>query len=141
MFNGIANIASTVGNILGKFLPMSDEEKAKLDLELKTFQNNLEIELTKREQEITKRWQSDNKANVLTRNFRPLNAYLITISLIVLLFLDSFGLTELKEHWLNFLLPVAMTIYGAYYGGRTWEKISLIKENKTISLKGDSKNG
>ena len=75
-------------------------------------------------QEVTKRWQSDNKASFLTKNIRPMCLAFLTLSLFTYIILDS-SLEGFKidDQWISLLGNLLMLAYGGYFGARTLEKI------------------
>ena len=76
-------------------------------------------------QEVTKRWESDNKADsFLASNIRPMCLAFLTISLFVYVILDSSldGFT-IDNEWISLLGNLLMLTYGGYFGARTLEKI------------------
>lgn len=78
----------------------------------------------KEQEEITKRWVSDNQTNSkLTKNIRPLTLAFLTVSLVVLIILDSSnqGFT-IEGAWIDLLKSLLLTVFVAYFGGRSYEK-------------------
>jgi hypothetical protein len=76
-------------------------------------------------QEVTKRWESDNKTeSYLTRNVRPLSLAFLTVSMFTYIILDS-SLEGFKidSEWISLLGNLLMLAYGGYFGARTLEKI------------------
>ncbi len=83
-------------------------------------------------QEITKRWTSDMTSDSwASKNIRPYTLAFLTLSLAVLITLDSAleGFT-VESEWITLLTSLLMLVYGAYFGGRSAEKIWKIKNNK-----------
>ena len=81
-------------------------------------------------QEITKRWSADMTSDSwLSKNVRPLALKFLTISLIVLIIVDS-SITGfiVQEDWITLLSSLLLLVYGAYFGGRSLEKIQKIKK-------------
>jgi len=76
-------------------------------------------------QEVTKRWESDNKADsFLASNIRPMCLAFLTLSLFIYVILDSSlkGFT-IDAQWISLLGNLLMLAYGGYFGARTLEKI------------------
>ena len=74
---------------------------------------------------VTRRWEADTKTSFwLPNNIRPVT--LITLLVAILGFITADGITglgfELGEGHLNLLQYLAMTVFGAYFAGRSWEK-------------------
>jgi|TARA_R110000787_G_scaffold70588_3_gene156866 hypothetical protein len=134
--NAAPGILNTVGNVLpdnGVFglvknlihkdpvLPPEDKEKALLLLQ----QDIVEMK------EISKRWASDMKSDSwLSKNTRPMTLIFLTVSLIVLILLDSgnigFGV---DESWVDLLKSLLITVYVAYFGSRGVEKFKKMSDN------------
>jgi hypothetical protein len=76
------------------------------------------------QQEITKRWESDNKTDsILTRNVRPVTLIFLTLSLFLFIILDSSGLQfKVETAWIELLKSLLLTVFVAYFGGRSYEK-------------------
>ena len=98
-----------------KDIPAKDKEMMLADLE----QDVIEM------QEITKRWESDNKADsFLTKNIRPLSLAFLTLSLFIYVILDSsLQSFNIDQQWISLLGNLLMLVYGGYFGARTLEKI------------------
>ena len=98
-----------------KDIPAKDKEMMMADLE----QDVIEM------QEVTKRWESDNKADsFLTKNIRPLSLAFLTLSLFIYVILDSsLQSFNIDQQWISLLGNLLMLVYGGYFGARTLEKI------------------
>ena len=98
-----------------KEIPSKDKEMMMADLE----QDVIEM------QEVTKRWESDNKADsFLTKNIRPLSLAFLTLSLFIYVILDSsLQSFNIDQQWISLLGNLLMLVYGGYFGARTLEKI------------------
>ena len=103
-------------------LPPEDKEKA---LKL------LEIDIIEM-QEISKRWQSDMKSDSwLSKNTRPMSLIFLTISMVLLILLDSFEWSfTVSTGWVDLLQTLLVTVYVAYFGSRGAEKFQTIKNKK-----------
>ena len=79
---------------------------------------------------ITERWQSDlQHGNWLTRSVRPLVLIFLIISTILMVFIDSGSIQfNVEEKWTELLQLVLLTVIGAYFGGRSIEKIKKINK-------------
>lgn len=78
------------------------------------------------EEGVTRRWEADTNTRYwLPNNIRPLSVASLLVAIIVFSALDSMGAVnwETPEHWLNLLTTIGMTVFGAYFGGRSWEKV------------------
>ena len=76
------------------------------------------------DQEITKRWQSDNDAGTVTRYIRPVSLIVVTALMLFFTYLDSADMIafHVEEKWVTFWQGLAMIMYGAYFGGKSMEK-------------------
>jgi len=103
-------------------LPPEDKEKAMKLLEMDI------IEM----QEVSKRWDSDMKSDSwLSKNTRPLSLVFLTISMVILIILDSFQWTfTVDTGWVELLKTLLVTVYVAYFGSRGAEKFKSISNNK-----------
>jgi|TARA_R100000781_G_scaffold3231_2_gene4653 hypothetical protein len=99
----------------------TDEERKSLKIKLK--QVILDAESSAQEQ-ITRRWESDNKAGWLPANIRPLTLAFLIISTVLLVFIDSGTINfNVEERWVSLLEITLLTTVGAYFGSRGFEKI------------------
>tara|TARA_R110000851_G_scaffold290822_1_gene445155 strand:- start:237 stop:449 length:213 start_codon:yes stop_codon:yes gene_type:complete len=66
--------------------------------------------------------------NKLTKYIRPSVLITLVVNTIVLIYLDSFSESfNVRESWVSLLEIILITVIGAYFGGRSFEKI---KNNK-----------
>ena len=109
-----AGVLGIVKNLIEKQpMPVEDKEKALKLLELDM------VEL----QEVTKRWVSDSSGNWLTKSVRPLTLIFLTLSMVILILLDSLQIGfNVDNEWINLLQSLMMTTFLAYFGGRSYEK-------------------
>lgn len=100
-------------------LPQQDKETALKLLEMDA------IEL----QEVSKRWASDMQSDSwLSKNTRPISLMFLTISMVLLIMLDSFDWGfNVGESWVQLLQTLLVTVYVAYFGSRGAEKFTKIK--------------
>ena len=128
----MAILGNILGNLLGKAdtiideVITSQEEKLKLKNELQKIIQEQEALI---EQEVTKRWESDNKAeSYITKNIRPLSLAFLTLSMFTYVILDSsLDSFKIDQQWISLLGNLLMLVYGGYFGARTLEKIRKIK--------------
>ena len=119
--NGVLGV---VKNLISKeeSLPPEDKEKAMKLLEMDI------IEM----QEVSKRWESDMKSDSwLSKNTRPMSLIFLTISMVILILLDSFEWSFMvSAGWVDLLQTLLVTVYVAYFGSRGAEKFQTIKNKK-----------
>ena len=119
-----AGVLGLVKNLIQKedpvVLPPEDKEKA-----LKLLEMDM-VEM----QEISKRWQSDMKSDSwLSKNTRPLTLIFLTVSMVLLVLLDSFKIQfEVDSGWVDLLKSLLITVYVAYFGSRGAEKFKSISK-------------
>ncbi len=101
-------------------LPLEDKEKALALLQ----QDTIEME------EVSKRWASDMQSDSwLSKNTRPLALIFLTISMVLLIFVDSMGVDfDVDSGWVDLLKSLLITVYVAYFGSRGAEKFKTISK-------------
>ena len=98
------------------------EEKMALKNAMKKMLLESEVELQKN---ITERWKADMGSDSwLSKNIRPLTLAFLISSTMALVFIDA-GFIEfnVKDSWVDLLQLVLISVVGAYFGGRSIEKI------------------
>ena len=110
------DINSLVDNVV-----TTDEERKELKIKLKQIVLDAQANA---EEQITRRWESDNKAGWLPANIRPLTLAFLVVSTVLLIFIEG-GVIEfdVKDNWIDLLQLVLITVIGAYFGGRSFEKV------------------
>jgi hypothetical protein len=81
-------------------------------------------------QEISKRWSSDMKSDSwLSKNTRPMTLIFLTMSMVLLILLDSFEIQfSVSSGWVDLLKSLLITVYVAYFGSRGVEKFKKISK-------------
>jgi len=84
------------------------------------------------QEQVTKRWESDMQSDsFLSKNIRPLVLIYLTIIFTVCAFFDgNIGEFKISEEYIPIFQTLLVTVYGAYFVGRTWEKAKSISNNK-----------
>ncbi len=74
--------------------------------------------------QITSRWESDMKSDsFLSKNIRPMVLIYLTFIFTVLAFFHgNIGGFEVDSQYVPIFQSLLITVYGAYFVGRTWEK-------------------
>ena len=118
---GAADLVKSVGGVIDG-LHTSDEEKLAAELKVKELVAQYETQM---EKEITSRWQADMKSDSwLSKNIRPLVLAFLVISTVLLIFIDEGAINFVVEQkWTDLLQLVLITVIGAYFGGRSFEKV------------------
>ncbi len=97
--------------------------------ELQQVKNELEKIVNEAEKnasnQVTERWKSDNLSdNKLSKNIRPLSLIFVTIVFVIISFMDgNVGDFKLNESYIPVYQTLLLSIYGAYFVGRTITKI------------------
>ncbi len=118
---GAADLVKSVGGVIDG-LHTSDEEKLAAELKVKELVAQYEIQM---EKEITSRWQADMKSDSwLSKNIRPLILAFLVISTVLLIVIDAGAINFVVEQkWTDLVQLVLITVIGAYFGGRSLEKV------------------
>ena len=124
----MAILGNILGNLLGKAdtiideVITSQEEKLKLKNELQKIIQEQEALI---EQEVTKRWESDNlQSSWLPRNIRPLVLAWLVVSTTLLIFIDAGAIDfVVDDEWKSTITAILTITIGAYFGSRWLEKI------------------
>ena len=122
MFSGgAADLVKGVGGVIDN-LHTSKEEKLEAERKIKELIANYEVEM---EKNITSRWEADLKSDSwLSKNVRPLVLIFLIICTMLLIFIDAGTIKfEVKSSWVDLLQLVLITVIGAYFGGRSFEKV------------------
>ena len=118
---GAADLVKNVGGVIDEF-HTSDEEKLEAERKIKELVANYEVEM---EKNITSRWEADLKSDSwLSKNVRPMTLIFLIVCTMLLIFIDAGALNfEVKSSWVDLLQLVLITVIGAYFGGRSLEKV------------------
>ncbi len=82
--------------------------------------------------QITERWKLDMQSDsFLSKNIRPLVLIYLTVIFTALSFFDgNIGGFQVDEAYIPIFQSLLITVYGAYFVGRTWEKAKKTNNNK-----------
>ena len=118
---GAADLVKGVGGVIDN-LHTSKEEKLEAERKIKELMANYQVEM---EKNITSRWEADLKSDSwLSKNVRPLVVIFLIVCTMLLIFIDAGALNfEVKSSWVYLLQLVLITVIGAYFGGRSLEKV------------------
>ena len=123
---------SILGGLVGKVLPAatnlidelhtSGEEKAAAKQKLKELLVAAEADAQK---EVTERWNADMKSgNWLASNIRPITLIFLTSVFAILSVTDgNVGEFSIGDAYKPIYQTLLLTVYGAYFAGRSIEKI------------------
>jgi hypothetical protein len=118
---GAGDLIKKVGGVID-ILHTSDEEKAVAEKSIKDMIMSYEAEMQK---QVTERWKLDmNSDSWLSKNIRPLVLIFLVICTMLLIFIDAGKLNfNVKDSYVDLLQLVLITVIGAYFGGRSLEKV------------------
>ena len=117
---GAADLVKNVGGVIDN-LHTSKEEKLAAEQKVKELVANYEIEM---EKNITDRWKADmNSDSWLSKNIRPLVLAFLVVCTVLMIFIDAGSINFVVEQkWTDLLQLVLITVIGAYFCGRSFEK-------------------
>ena len=119
--SGTADLVKGIGGVVDS-LHTSQEEKLEAERKIKELVANYEIEM---EKNITSRWEADLKSDSwLSKNVRPLVLIFLIVCTMLLIFIDAGAIRfNVKDSYIDLLQMVLITVIGAYFGGRSFEKV------------------
>jgi hypothetical protein len=118
---GASELIKSVGGVLDN-LTTSKEEKLAAELKIKDMIMGYEAEMQK---QVTERWKVDmNSDSWLSKNIRPIVLVFLVIATVLLIFIDAGTISfKVEDKWTDLLQLVLITVIGAYFGGRSLEKV------------------
>jgi len=121
-----------LGGVLGKVIDNAEgildkvitTDKERDEAKAKIKQMLLDSE-AKMQEEVTARWKSDMQSDSwLSKSIRPLVLAWLVICTTLLIFIDAGVIMfTVEDKWVDLLQLVLITVIGAYFGGRSYEKI------------------
>ena len=123
LFGGAAgSFIDKIAGIADKFITTGAEKQA-FQKEMTKILIDAEAAIQKN---VTERWQADlEHGNWLTRSVRPLVLVFLIISTVIMVYVDSGSTTfNVDSKWVDLLQLVLITVIGAYFGGRSFEKFN-----------------
>ena len=117
---GADKLVESVGGVLDN-LSTSKEEKLEAKRKIKELMVNHQVEV---EKNVSERWKADmNSDSWLSKNVRPLVLIFLVVCTMLLIFIDAGKLQfNVKDSYIDLLQLVLITVIGAYFGGRSFEK-------------------
>ena len=129
---GVDKIVDSVGAAIDRNVT-TDHERLKIQNELTQLKLNaqanaakLEAELeTKMEESVTARWQADMSSDEpVAKRVRPYSLIYLLVVVSLLSFTDgNLGTFAVKEVYIDLFQALLLLVFGAYFGGRSLEKI------------------
>ena len=119
--SGATELVKGIGGVIDN-LHTSKEEKLAAELKVKELISSYEVEM---EKQITDRWKADMQSDSwLAKNIRPLTLGFLVISTVLMIFIDAGVISfNVEAKWTDLLQLVLITVIGAYFGGRSLEKV------------------
>lgn len=139
IFNFLSSgVVEAVGKIADDLIT-SDEERAEKENEKLKTNLNYTLEMQKlgveskkldygliqaEDKNITNRWTSDNKSGWLAKNVRPLTLIFLLFILTTMAFSSgNIGGFKIADNFVDLFQILTITAFGAYFGGRSFEKV------------------
>ena len=118
---GATELVKGVGGIIDN-LHTSKDEKLAAELKVKELIASYETEMQK---QVTERWKMDMQSDsLLSKNIRPLVLVFLVVSTVLMIFIDAGTIKfVVEDKWTDLLQLVLITVIGAYFGGRSVEKV------------------
>ena len=118
---GAKDLVEGVGGVIDN-LHTSEEEKLEANQKIKELVSNYEVEM---EKTITDRWNADMKSDSwMSKNVRPMVLIFLVVSTVLMIFIDAGAISfDVEPKWTDLLQLVLITVIGAYFGGRSLEKV------------------
>jgi|TARA_R110002020_G_scaffold70819_2_gene183559 hypothetical protein len=118
-------VADKVTGIVDKFVHTPDEKVAFKKEMLRILHDAANEE----QKNVTERWKSDMTSDsTLSKTVRPAVLIFLITSTILLIFIDSGFITfVVDDEWKDLLKVLLVTVVAAYFGGRSYEKGTKIK--------------
>jgi hypothetical protein len=115
------NTIEKIGNVVDN-LSTSDEERLAARQAIKEVLLKAESDA---QEQVTRRWESDmNSDNWLSKNIRPLICIFLTIIFVILSMFDgNVGEFKIQSNYIPIYQTLLITVYSAYFAGRSIEKI------------------
>ncbi len=118
---GGSDLVKEVGKIADDLITSKEEKiilKQQIEAKILEHESNMQ-------NQISERWKADmNSDSWLSKNIRPLTLAFLLFALTIFTLIDfSFLGLEIQEAWIDLWQMLAITAFGAYFGGRSWEKI------------------
>ena len=121
-------VIKNIGNVIDK-LTTTKEEKLEAQ---RLIQEILEKADSDAQEQVTERWKADMASDsFLSKNIRPLVLIFLTVVFTILAFFDgNIGGFFVAKQYVPIFQSLLITVYGAYFVGRTWEKGKRSGDNK-----------
>lgn len=117
-----SSVVDDVANALDRFIRTKEDRDA-FEKEMTEIFVRAEAEMQKN---VSDRWKYDMESDSwLSKNVRPLVLVFLIFSTILLIFIEAGNIDFfIKEEWIGLLQMILLTVIGAYFGGRSIEKVN-----------------
>ena len=126
-------VVKQVGEVLDN-LTTSKEEKLAAKQAMEEILMKAESQA---QEQVTRRWEADMKSDKwLSKNIRPLVLIFLTAVFVLMSFFDgNAGEFTINDAYKPIYQTLLITVYGAYFAGRSIEKVTKAKEPVTEEKK------
>ena len=118
------NVIKDVGKVIDD-LTTTKEEKLEAQ---RLITEILQKAATEAQEQVSARWAADMASDSnLSKNIRPLVLIYLTVIFTACAFFDgNIGQFKIAEEYIPIFQTLLVTVYGAYFVGRSWEKTKQI---------------
>ena len=113
-------LVKDIGGVIDK-LTTTDEERLQAKQKIQELLEEADKDAQK---QVTERWKYDMQSDSwMSKNIRPLTLVFLTVMFTLLAFTDG-NIEEfsIQKEYIPIFQTLLITVYGAYFVGRTWEK-------------------
>jgi hypothetical protein len=120
-------LVKDIGKVIDD-LVTTDEERLAAKLKVEELLERADKDA---QDQVTARWEADMSSDsFLSKNIRPMVLIYLTVIFTALCFFDgNIGEFKIAEDYIPIFQSLLITVYGAYFVGRTWEKAKKIIKN------------
>ena len=124
-FKKIADVALNVasGDLKGAMEAIKSDPNALTEEQRQYALKLIELDLEDMKG-VSQRWSADMASDsFLSKNVRPMTLIFLTVMTMVLIIGDSYGVNfNVDSGWVDLLKTLLVTVFVAYFGGRSFEK-------------------
>jgi len=116
-----------VGKVIDN-LTTTDEERLAAKQKIQELLEQADKEA---QEQVTERWKADMASDSkLSKNIRPAVLIFLTVIFVICAFFDgNVGEFQIADEYIPIFQTLLVTVYGAYFVGRSWEKTNKVKNN------------
>ncbi len=125
LFGVGSSVIGEVSEAVDRFIRTKEERDA-FEKEMTEIFIRAEADMQKN---VSERWRYDMESDSwLSKNVRPLVLVFLILNTMILIFVEAGVISfEVKGEWISLLQVVLLTVIGAYFGGRSIEKVNKTK--------------